>query len=106
MLFDRLRPIIEKINPKITFEVIRDADRNVKDDTVGDYWLKGNHIRLNLHSLNSSYQTDQEKASTIVHEILHAVAQYALDAKLRVNDGKDAGIEISNQLLDAAQSLR
>ena len=105
MLFDRLRPIIEKINPKITFEVIRDADRNVKDDTVGDYWLKGNHIRLNLHSLNSSYQTDQEKASTIVHEILHAVAQYALDAKLRVNDGKDAGIEISNQLLDAAQSL-
>ena len=105
MLFDRLRPIIEQINPKITFEVIRDADGNVKDDTVGDYWLRGNHIRLNLHSLNSSYQTDQEKASTIVHEILHAVAQYALDAKLRVNDGKDAGIEISNQLLDAAQSL-
>lgn len=105
ILFDRLRPIIEQINPKITFEVIRDADGNVKDNTVGDFYLKDNHLRFNLHSLNSSYQTDQEKASTIVHEMLHAVTQYALDAKQRVNNGEEAGVELSKQLLDAAQSL-
>lgn len=105
ILFDRLRPVIEQINPKITFEVIRDVDGNVKDSTVGDFYLKDNHLRFNLHSLNSSFQTDQEKANTIVHEMLHAVTQYALDAKQRVNNGEEVGVELSNQLLDAAQSL-
>ena len=108
-LLDRVLPVIGKIAPKITFEVIRDADGNVKDGTVGDYWLRGNHIRFNLHSLNSSYQTDQEKASTIVHEMLHAVAQYAVEAKERIDkrgvNSKDAGIAIDVRLLDAAQSL-
>ena len=104
-LLDRVLPIIEQIAPKVTFEVIRDAKGNVEDTTVGEYSLSGNHIRFNLHSLNSSAQTDQEKANTIVHEMLHAVAQYAVDAKERINKGEDAGVAVDTRLLDAAQSL-
>lgn len=109
-LFDRVFPLVKKINPTIIYRRFTEADIEegedvLPDDILGQYSLQENLIEYNRNQIDSNHCTEQEKASTIVHEMIHAVARYAIRVQEAHNNGVELDIQLPKRLLDAAQSL-
>lgn len=109
-LFDRVFPLVNKINPTIIYRRFTEADIEegedvLPDDILGQYSLQENLIEYNRNQIDSNHCTEQEKASTIVHEMIHAVARYAIRVQEAHNNGVELDIQLPKRLLDAAQSL-
>lgn len=110
VLFNRVFPLIKEINPAIVYRRFTDADLEEgedvsPDDILGQYSLQDNLIEYNRNQIDSNHCTEQEKASTIVHEMIHAVARYAIRVQEARNEGVELDIQLPKRLLDAAQSL-
>lgn len=109
-LFNRVFPLIKEINPTIVYRRFTEKDLDEgedisPDDILGQYSLQENLIEYNRNQIDSNHCTEQEKASTIVHEMIHAVARYAIRVREARNEGVELGIQLPKRLLDAAQSL-
>lgn len=98
-LYGRVRVIAEQIGLDFWF------DDNMDDEQTGGYLDVDNRVRLNAHMLYSPYVTQQEKASAIVHEILHAVADYAIKTQKDIKLGLKPSVQLSKQVLNAANSI-
>ena len=91
-LYKRVRGFAEELAISFTFEELND------DDKGGGYTPSVNAIVFNAHMLYAPYVSQQRKASTIVHEIIHAVTCYAIAAKKN-------NIKLSPKLEKAAQTI-
>lgn len=98
-LYRRVRAIAEQIGLDFWF------DDNMDDEQTGGYLDVDNRVRLNAHMLYSPYVTQQEKASVIVHEILHAVADYAIKTQKDIKLGLKPSVQLPKQVLSAANSI-
>lgn len=98
-LYGRVRVIAEQIGLDFWF------DDNMDDEQTGGYLDVDNRVRLNAHMLYSPYVTQQEKASVIVHEILHAVADYAINTQKDIKLGLKPSVQLPKQVLSAANSI-
>ena len=98
-LYGRVRVIAEQIGLDFWF------DDNMDDEQTGGYLDVDNRVRLNAHMLYSPYVTQQEKASAIVHEILHAVADYAIKTQKDIKLGLKPSVQLPKQVLSAANSI-
>ena len=110
VLFDRVFPLVKEINPTIVYRRFTEKDLGEgedisPDDILGQYTLQDNLIEYNRNQIDSNHCTEQEKASTIVHEMIHAVARYAIRVQEAHNNGVELDIQLPKRLLDAAQSL-
>jgi len=110
VLFNRVFPLVKEINPTIVYRRFTKNDLNEgedvsPDDILGQYSLQDNLIEYNRNQIDSNHCTEQEKASTIVHEMIHAVARYAIRVQEAHNEGVELDIQLPKRLLDAAQSL-
>lgn len=98
-LYRRVRAIAEQIGLDFWF------DDNMIDAQTGGFRKEDNRVRLNAHMLYSSFVSDQEKATTIVHEILHAVADYAIETQRDIKLGLTPNVQLSKQVLSAANTI-
>lgn len=98
-LYDRIKERAKEVGLSYSFS------DNMEDSTYGKYSPYDNHIELNAHLLYSSILPQQDKAASIAHEIIHAVTQYAIRIKENRNKGIAPRVNISQELLDAAQIL-
>lgn len=110
VLFNRVFPLVKEINPTIVYRRFTEADIEegedvLPDDILGQYSLQENLIEYNRNQIDSNHCTELEKASTIVHEMIHAVARYAIRVQEAHNEGVELDIQLPKRLLDAAQSL-
>lgn len=110
VLFNRVFPLVKEINPTIVYRRFTEKDLDEgedvsPDDILGQYSLQDNLIEYNRNQIDSNHCTEQEKASTIVHEMIHAVARYAIRVQEAHNNGVELDIQLPKRLLDAAQSL-
>ena len=94
-IYERVRAIAEDVGLTFSF-----SEKEFSSDNVfGEYRLYDNSVIFNDHMLYSSYMTQQKKATTIVHEIIHAVTQYAIDAY------KNGDTKLPAELRDAAKKI-
>ena len=110
VLFNRVFPLVKEINPTIVYRRFTEKDLDEgedvsPDDILGQYSLQDNLIEYNRNQIDSNHCTEQEKASTIVHEMIHAVARYAIRVQEAHNNGVELDIQLPKRLLDAAQAL-
>lgn len=110
VLFNRVFPLVKEINPTIVYRRFTEKDLDEgedisPDDILGQYSLQENLIEYNRNQIDSNHCTEQEKASTIVHEMIHAVARYAIRVQEARNEGVELDVQLPKRLLDAAQSL-
>lgn len=98
-LYRRVRAIAEQIGLDFWF------DDNMIDVQVGGFRSADNRVRFNAHMLYSPFVSEQTKASVIVHEILHAVADYAIETQRDVKLGLTPKVQLSKQVLSAANTI-
>lgn len=98
-LYRRVRAIAELIGLDFWF------DDNMIDVQAGGFRGADNRVRFNAHMLYSPFVSDQTKASVIVHEILHAVADYAIETQETIKLGLTPKVKLSNQVLNAANTI-
>ena len=98
-LFSRLVPVVRDIGIQIRFSA-ETLDGRKFDEETGQYYLLGNEIVFSSHLLDAGKYSDQDKATTIVHEMIHAVSVYAVASK---EDGLD--VKLPKKIVDAAQSI-
>ena len=97
-LYGRVRAIAEQIGLDFWFE-------EMEDRLLGGYLHSDNRVRLNAHMLYCPRMQRQGVASTIVHEILHAVADYAIETQRDVKLGLTPKVQLSKQVLNAANTI-
>ena len=97
-LYARVRAIAEQIGLDFWFE-------EMEDRQLGGYLHSDNRVRLNAHMLYSSRMQRQGVASTIVHEMLHAVVGYAVKTQQDVKMGLTPAVKLSKQVLNAANTI-
>lgn len=98
-LYRRVRNIAEQIGLDFWF------DDNMIDAQAGGFRGADNRVRFNAHMLYSPFVSDQTKASVIVHEMLHAVADYAIETQRDVKLGLTPKVQLSKQVLSAANTI-
>jgi hypothetical protein len=76
-LADRVFAVIRQV-PGIRFRVVNDISKFRSDNVVAHYAPGQNAIELNGNMFNSTRISDEQKASTIVHEMIHAVTCYIM----------------------------
>jgi hypothetical protein len=91
-LYERVRRIAEQIGLSFSFTELEDVQGGVFD-------LADNRIMLNAHILYSPFLNNQEKASVIAHEMIHAVSCYA------VMEYENGNPNLSPELKKAAESI-
>ena len=91
-LYERVRRIAEQIGLSFSFTELEDVQGGVFD-------LADNRIMLNAHILYSPFLNNQEKASVIAHEMIHAVSCYA------VMEYENGNTNLSPELTKAAKSI-
>ncbi len=97
-LYARVRAIAEQIGLDFWFE-------EMEDRLLGGYLHSDNRVRLNAHTLYSPRMQRQGVASTIVHEMLHAVVGYAVKTQQDVKMGLTPAVKLSKQVLNAANTI-
>ena len=91
-LYKRVRPFAEELGITFVFDELE------QDEQGGIYTPSDNSIVYNAHMLYAPYVSQQRKASTIVHEMIHAVTVFAISAKKN-------NIKLSPKLEKAAQTI-
>ena len=91
-LAKRIFAIVKKLNTDVFF------NEKIQNSTGGQ--TLGEVIEYNWKYMNADWITDQMKADTILHELIHTVTTYAQDC---VRDGYDH--LISEDVVDAVQQL-
>ena len=92
LLFDK---VMEKVS-KLPMEIF--LDEKIDNDTGG--WAGGRVISYNWKYMNADYISDQAKADTILHELIHTVTAYA-------DNCVEAGLEhlLDQDMIDAINEL-
>ena len=98
-LYGRVRAIAEKIGLEFVF------DDTMEDNQLGGYNIATNRVRLNPHMLYTTLVDQQTLATTILHEMLHSVASYAVKTQRMVRVGLTPPVELPNNVLQAANTL-
>ena len=98
-LYGRVRAIAEKIGLEFVF------DDTMEDNQLGGYNIVTNRVRLNPHMLYASLANSQTFATTILHEMLHSVAMYAVKTQRMIRAGVTPPINLPNSVLQAANTL-
>lgn len=70
--------------------------------TFGDNF--GNIVRLNLNLFNSAKYSNDTKAQTMLHELIHSVTSYAFD--IDRNSEYGGGIQLSEAMREAVQQIK
>lgn len=98
-LYRRVRAIAEQIGLDFWF------DDNMVDVQAGGFRGADNRVRFNAHMLYSPFVSEQTKASVMVHEILHAVADYAIETQEDIKLRLTPKVQLSKQVLNAANTI-
>ena len=97
VLYKKVRDIAERIGLNVGFQ-------NIGSD-LGKYSTKGNFVLLNPNMLYSNYRSNQGKATTIVHELIHPTIKYAVRTAELIREGKTPAIQLPSHVLEAAQGI-
>ena len=98
VLYQKVRDVAERIGLTVRFD-------NVGDGALGEYGLKGNLAIINPNVLNTNFISDQVKATTFVHELIHPTIKYAIRTAELIRAGKTPAIQLPSHVLEAAQGI-
>ncbi|MBR5147705.1 MAG: hypothetical protein IKV15_00715 [Bacteroidaceae bacterium] len=100
-LFDRVFDTFSKLGVNVTFE-----DNIGSGTTQGWFSIGENRVKLPMHMVYSNRLDNQQKASVMVHEMIHGVTKYVLwAAKLSENGRNKLGINLTQGMMTAAEQL-
>lgn len=100
-LFDRVFDVFKKFGIDIKFD-----DAYKHDNKKAFFDAAGNHIVLPMHMTYEEYVPQQEKATILLHEMIHGVTQYVLHAaEMTPESRRENGVNISKGMLEAANQL-
>lgn len=100
-LFDRVFDVFKKFGIDIKFD-----DAYKHDNKKAFFDAADNHIVLPMHMTYEEYVPQQEKATILLHEMIHGVTQYVLHAvEMTPESRREKGINISKGMLEAANQL-
>jgi hypothetical protein len=92
----------------LKFRVVSDTSKFSSDNTVAHYAPGKNAIELNNALFNSLRIKNEEKASTIVHEMIHAVTCYVMQRyEMGVTQGlSQAQIDACQDIFDVYEAIK
>ena len=99
-LFERVSTVAERIGMKI--ETFNDP----YSSTVGSYNPLTNTLRINSGRWNNNTITDSEKTQTILHELIHSVTTYALNAYEKGEEMPEALKDACRRTIEIFENIR
>ncbi|MBQ8422985.1 MAG: hypothetical protein IJY36_01825 [Coprobacter sp.] len=100
-LFDRVMAVFERMGVRVVFD-----DKLGAGTTVGYYNVGKGLIKFPMKMIYNEDVADlQKNASTILHEMIHAVTQYAIELKNMPNTRASLGIELTPEMIEAVEIL-